>query len=175
MAKEIKLSSSDKVALCDDEDYPMLSRYTWRESKQGPCLYAQCAIHSMGVSMHKLVMGTPPRNNYNLCIDHINHNELDNRKCNLRWVSLAANAQNKRGGKTRSKYMGVNPMLSGKWQSKITRNKVKYHLGNFKTEEEAARAYDTKCVELDGDHAFVNFPDEWPNCINHDCKPRGAA
>lgn len=171
-AKKIKLSSSELEAIVDEEDYPILSRYTWRESKQGRGIYPQCAIHSMGVSMHKLIMGTPPRGNYQLVVDHINNNELDNRKQNLRWVSLGANAQNKRDREHSSKYIGVRwtPHRQGKhWVSYIRRNKKSHFCGRYSTEEEAARGYDRKCVELDGDHAFVNFPDEWPNCLNHEC------
>ena len=43
--------------------------------------------------MHHVIMGTPE---VGMCIDHINHNGLDNRKENLRMVTISENNQNKK-------------------------------------------------------------------------------
>ena len=37
-----------------------------------------------------------------------------------------------------------------------------FFLGYFVDEVEAARAYDRKAVELFGEFARLNFPEEWP-------------
>lgn len=60
-----------------------------------------------------------------------------------------------------SGYRGVNfAILKNKWRSYITVNRMLFHLGYYKTPEEAARAYDKKARELLGDKAKLNFPEE---------------
>ncbi|MGH0943809.1 AP2/ERF family transcription factor [Bacillus mycoides] len=57
-----------------------------------------------------------------------------------------------------SKYRGVSiEKRSGKWLSQISKGGKKYRLGKFKTQKEAARAYDKKSIELYGDKAILNF------------------
>ncbi|MCQ2574535.1 MAG: HNH endonuclease [Alphaproteobacteria bacterium] len=41
--------------------------------------------------LHRIITGCPD----NMVVDHINHNTLDNRRCNLRVVTNRVNAQNK--------------------------------------------------------------------------------
>ena len=64
------------------------------------------------------------------------------------------------GGYGKSKYKGVHASNIKKkpWAAMVIYRKKKYRLGNFATEEEAARAYDKKCLELRGPEARLNFP-----------------
>ena len=55
---------------------------------------------------------------------------------------------------SKSQYKGVMP-FRGKWRSRITLNGKTYHLGVFKDENDAAKAYNKKAIELFGD--FVNL------------------
>lgn len=57
-----------------------------------------------------------------------------------------------------SRYVGVSLKRGERrWRASIGKH---IHLGYFDTEEEAARAYDTKARELYGDAARLNFPDD---------------
>lgn len=77
-------------------------------------------------------------------IDHINGDKVDNRISNLRSVSTQINAQNlrKAHANSKSRYLGANwHKPSGLWQAKIYTSGKYVHIGLFKTEEEAHKAY----------------------------------
>lgn len=100
-------------------------------------------------------------------IDHINRNKLDNRRENLRLASRGENSQNKnKAYGTTSKYRGVcyRPKLnkSSPWTAYCSKNGVRYELGYFKTEVEAALAYNKKSLELWGSFSFQNEIKENP-------------
>jgi len=95
--------------------------------------------------------------------DHIDGNGLNNIRSNLRLSVRHGNHKNasKKDRSTSSTYKGVHwyaPM--NMWRAKIQCDNVSYHLGQFITEEDAARAYDAKAKELFGEFAHLNFPDD---------------
>lgn len=81
---EIITTRKNKI-LVDPEDYPILSRWTWSETK----IYPYTKISGATIYMHRLIMGSPTRKNFE--IDHINGNKRDNRKENLRWCTHTIN------------------------------------------------------------------------------------
>lgn len=96
-------------------------------------------------------------------LDHIDGDRYNNRIQNLRMSDYNANNMNAKGNKnTSSKFKGVSraskPAPDRLWVAQIQFNKKKMSLGRFKTEEEAARAYDTKAKNLFGEFAKLNFP-----------------
>ena len=73
-------------------------------------------------------------------IDHINHNGLDNRLCNLRIVTHRENCENKLR-KNKTGYSCVTWHSRDKiWAVNIQINNKRVHIGNFKTPEEASKA-----------------------------------
>lgn len=91
-------------------------------------------------------------------IDHINRDKQDNRVENLRWSSIALNTHNttKEGNYT-SKYKGV--YKDAKTNQYVCRSNfkgVKVYLGRFEIEEDAARAYNKKAIEVYGEDALLN-------------------
>ena len=100
-------------------------------------------------------MGKPQKRKV---IDHINHNGLDNRKENLRFVTRAQNQQNRRSTKnSSSQYKGVGwHKASNKWRAKIGHKGKQTYLGLFTCEHQAALAYNEKALELWGENALLN-------------------
>ena len=95
-------------------------------------------------------------------IDHINRNKLDNRRENLRLVRRSYNLQNRNKFKhSVSNYVGVTfdckKNVKKPWISRITKDRKRIYLGSFKTELEAAMAYDEKALEIYGENCFLNF------------------
>jgi hypothetical protein len=91
-------------------------------------------------------------------VDHINNDREDNRLSNLRISNPSSNCHNKiKGINFKSKYIGVSfDKKSNKNVAQISKNKIKYSLGSYETEEMAAKIRDSKALELYGPHAKLN-------------------
>ncbi len=147
-------------AYVDAADFEWLNQWTWRV--QGG--YAVRHVTRDGkhkvVFMHREIMKPPPGK----VTDHINGNKLDNTRANLRNVTHKENMHN------RVKQIGCVSMYKGvsynerrhQWRAYIHVGKKCFHLGYFDTEVEAAQAYDRAAVEMFGEFARLNFPEEWP-------------
>jgi hypothetical protein len=167
--KEIKLSQHGKnkgkyVALVDDEDYDFLMQWGWQAGISRGKSYVR-RIDRTGcklkvVWMHREIMKTPD----NMECDHIFHNGLDNRKYieingelkqNLRNCTHAQNGRNRRSwGK--SKYLGVG-YAGDQIQCHIKINGINTYIGSYKTEKEAAMAYDKAAKVHHREFANLNF------------------
>ncbi len=149
--------------LFDIEDLPEISKYAWRTKfsrSGGDTKWYACAFYKAedGVRrmtyMHSVVIGKKD----GLWIDHINRNGLDNRRENLRHVTPAISAVNRRKRGKTSKYRGVVLRKNGRWQASIQTGSKTQYLGNFACEEDAARAVDQAAVKAWGEYAIPNFP-----------------
>ena len=92
-----------------------------------------------------------------LMVDHINRNGLDNTRKNLRICTRSENLMNSKKPElnSTSKYKGVNK-CGNSWRAEIRLNRKGFYLGKFKTEKEAALAYNKKAIELFGEFARLN-------------------
>ena len=152
--KEIQLTQG-KVALVDDEDFERLNQWKWFAAKSGNTYYAK---RFGNIRMHRVVMGVTSL--HNLIVDHCSGDGLDNRRQNLRVCSSMENSANRRSAKnSSSKYLGVSYEIGrNKWVARITSNKKVIRIGYFKTEENAATAYNMFAERVHGQFANLNKP-----------------
>jgi len=156
MAQQIQLSAG-KVATVDDADFDWLSRWKWTYMSSGYA-YRQEPIGRWWdrklrtVFMHRFIMDAPA----GMYVDHINHDTLDNRRCNLRIVTPTQSLRNTRAlrGGT-SLFKGVS-LQSGRWCAEIWVDGNHMRLGRFLTQKDAARAYNAAAVAHFGEHACLN-------------------
>lgn len=162
----VKFIISDQYfTYIDDEDYKIIKNYKWYITKSNGLEYAITRSCGSTVKMHRLILQVFDRS---IHVDHINHNTLDNRKCNLRSCNIGDNCRNQRICKLNtSGYKGVHKSKN-KWRAVIGHNSKHLHIGYFKSKEDAAKAYDEKAKELYGEFAYLNFPDT----SNHNCVPK---
>lgn len=129
--------------MVDDDDYEELSSYRWcLQLKPGG--YASRTDRSGGrqrtVLMHRQIMGLAPGDPRE--VDHRDTDRLNCRRENLRIVSSAQNAQNRRvRSDARSRYRGVCWYPNyGKWVARVHHEGRRHLAGYFADEDDAGRA-----------------------------------
>jgi hypothetical protein len=150
------LLTQNQVAIIDDEDYELVSKYKWCAIKDRNTYYAQTHIYKNGKrttrQMHQVILSSKKGQQ----VDHINGNGVDNRKENLRFADYSQNQQNKKAVYGSSSYKGVS-RVGNRWKASIGFQMKNFHLGYFSSEEEAALTYNRKATELFGEFASINF------------------
>ncbi len=176
LSEKSKINSGKHFAMVDDEDYDNLIKFKWYINKRGYVvrgIYIRETQKTIIVKMHRLILGlTDP----NINGDHIDRNRLNNQRSNLRSCTLIQNNFNKskrKNGSLTSIYKGVSFARRNKKfllqdgtikiyeytfiRATLSFNKKQIHLGYFKTQEEAARAYDRGAIKYFGEFASLNF------------------
>lgn len=121
----------------DKEDYEIVNKHTWHIGWRG---YILSNINNKRVQLHRILMNAPKE----LVVDHIDGNILNNRKENLRIVTISENARNRKNKSknSSSKYFGVSWDKNKKrWHAVIRPGEKTIFLGVFKDEIDAALAY----------------------------------
>lgn len=152
--KQVQLTKG-YIALVDDSDFEEINKYKWHVIIGANTQYASTWLWVNGkevvLRMHWLLMGKPTRG---MVIDHIDKNGLNNQRGNLRLCTNQQNSCN-RTSYGSSKYLGVSIVRKRKtpnWIAYIG----KQYLGIFKTEEEAAKAYNKAAQDRYGEFANIN-------------------
>ncbi len=148
MTKAIVLTKG-QVTYVDDEDYEMLNQKTW-------CVNDGYAVNRELGRMHRFLLGAPK----GVMVDHRNGDKLDNRRENLRLCTNSQNQANRQVFRGASPFKGVcwqqRPNGTGAWKAQlIVESKVVY-LGVFKTDLEAASAYNDAALQHFGEFAHLN-------------------
>lgn len=148
--------SKNLFALIDSEDIERVSKWLWSALvRKGPYSpYALRRQEGRTIYLHRFIMNAPE----GLDVDHKDGNGLNCKKSNLRLCTHAENQHNysKTSRKTSSQYKGVHLSSRG-WTSRIKNNGKIIHLGHFKSEREAAIAYDQAALEKFGEFSKFNF------------------
>ena len=140
--------------LIDKKDLQLLNKFVFRLSLRG---YTKCKVDRKDVYMHRLIMKEA---NKSVIIDHINNNPFDNRRKNLRRVTLRQNAMNRSKKKnSSSKYKGVYKREfknSSKFYVYIKHDGKKLFLGKFDNELEAVEIYNKFAKKFFKQYANIN-------------------
>ena len=125
--------------------------------------YVVAKIERRKVSFHRLLLQAPKGH----LVDHINRDRTDNRIANLRFVSGAENAQNRKKARgATSRYIGVSWSPEKRlWRSGVRVSGSYWHLGYFENEIDAARAYDKAALMNYGkesqNNGLVTYEEAW--------------
>lgn len=143
--------------LVDEEDFERFSHLKWNLNTHGYAVtntYDPETKKRKRSGLHRLITNCPE----GLTVDHINRDKLDNRKENLRICTKTDNNRNRsKRCDSKNKYRGYAFHNKNKnFIAQISVNGKNIHLGCFKTEEEAAMAYNEAAYIYFGKFANLN-------------------
>ncbi len=155
--KLIQLSQGHET-IVDDDDYEELSQFKWYASwnRSDRTWRARRNVKKGLLElMHRRILGLGNGQIDKRQVDHINHNSLDNRRCNLRIASHSENQHNRTVQRnTIGGLKGISKIPnSNRWRAQISVNGINKHLGCFLTKEAAHSAYFKSASKLHGDFA----------------------
>lgn len=136
--------------LVDTADLPLVSKYRWGMH------HAYVSAKGCRLPMHRLIMGLAngdPRE-----VDHKHHNPADNRRSELRIANSSQNKMNRKANVFgTSKYKGVHfDSYRDRFVAQIKAEGRHRLLGRYKTETDAARAYNEAALKYFGQFAYLN-------------------
>jgi hypothetical protein len=157
--KEIPLTQG-KVALIDDEDWELISKYKWRYNNKRAVTSIIKNGKQSALYMNRLLLGEDD----NRLTKYKNGDYLDNRRCNIIFIGFknkeSVFSEDKIPTKL-SKYKGLYWHKFFKtWEVKILINDKLTSCGFYSDELQAAKAYDIEMLYVFGGKAIkdINFP-----------------
>lgn len=158
-----------QIAKVDRADYESIDelRYLWIASwsETSESFYAERQIgygeNRVLLRMHTTIVSPPA----GMLVDHVSFDTLDNRRENLRVCTRSENAfhsRKKKDGQYTSKYKGVSLWQGGgepSWRARIHKDGISYLIGYFKSEVEAALAWNQAALAHYGEFAVLNIID----------------
>lgn len=140
--------------LVDAVDLPRVQEHGWSYNRPRDYVFANSKLIKC-VPLSRFILEAPP----GLEVDHINHDRLDNRRCNLRFATHQENCANTRPTRRCSSgYKGVSfCRQTGKWKAFASLNGGTTTVGRFDTPLEAAKARDEVVRRLHGEFAWLNI------------------
>lgn len=152
----INLTNSGKIAFVDDIDAHWISQREWHLTGDG---YVACYLFGgrkaspRVVYLHRLIVLAPDT----MTVDHRDRDTLNNRRLNIRTATQSQQNANRAKFVGKSRHKGVFLRADGlKWCAQIGWQGMRYQLGSFAHEDDAARAYNYAAVELMGEFARLN-------------------
>lgn len=133
-------SNTNNEFYFDLEDYDKIKKYYWLKDSNG---YLVSTREKIVYKMHRLIMDCTDSK---IFVDHINHNTLDNRKCNLRMASQKQNCWNRFYGKNKQNlHTGVTYITKeNAYRTKVSIDNKNYW-GYFRVNKYGDEAYKLAC------------------------------
>lgn len=154
--KFVPLSKGRFFAVVDDADYDDISRFKWHvlRGKRGKPYAARTVQQKPHKTelMHRRLLSAGPGQ----MVDHKDGNGLNNSRSNIRLCTASQNSANAPSRRHSSKFRGVWRRGSS-WVAFISISNKNRYLGTFKTDVEAAAAYDAAAIAVHGEFARLNL------------------
>jgi hypothetical protein len=160
----IKLTKN-KYALISEEDLDLAHLDWYAHESETSCYAARRYTDDTDGKrkrewLHRTVMarilGTPVPSD--VLVDHINRDNLDCQRHNLRVATHSQNSINKAKIRGKGKFKGVTWAESHKkWRARIYKEGKIHYLGYYADPVDAANAYDAAAFALFGEFAKLNF------------------
>lgn len=120
-------------AVVDEADIGLVISRTWYGVQSRGTRYAKTGKNDR---MHRIIVGVTDSS---MIVDHINGDGLDNRRSNLRVVTVSENVANRQRSRAGNKCPGV-WIEGGQWVARVTACYKRHRLGRFDREEDAIAA-----------------------------------
>lgn len=142
-----------------EDDYERVSKLEWvaRKTKYGYIIISSHGPDGQRNLARFITLPGP-----GLCVDHIDHNTLNNYRSNLRICTHAQNNINRnKSSQTKNNFKGVTYRKSDRiFMARIKVNNIAHNLGHYKDPIKAAQVYDYYAYTTWKEFAQLNFPEQ---------------